>query len=58
MQLGGIMCKKRCLTSMGDVHTCSIGGADLIMTAIWLLGGELAHLARQVMSSARINVPC
>ena len=42
---------------MRDVHTCSIGGANLIMTTIWLLGGELAHLTRQVIGSSRVHVP-
>src|SRR3954463_9365186 len=28
------------------------------MTAVWLLGGELVHLTRQVIGSSRIHVPC
>jgi hypothetical protein len=27
------------------------------MTTIWLLGGELAHLTRQVIGSSRVRVP-
>jgi hypothetical protein len=27
------------------------------MTTIWLLGGELAHLTRQVIGSSRVHVP-
>ena len=46
------------MTNMGDVHTCSIGGVHLIMTTIWLLSRELAHLVGEVVSSSGVHIPC
>ena len=42
---------------MGDAHTCSVSGVHLIMTAIWLLDRELAHLAGEVVGSSRVHIP-
>ena len=58
MQRAKIVCKERGLTNMRDAHTCSIGGVHLIMTTIWLLSRELAHLAGKVVSSAGVHIPC
>ena len=49
--------EKRCLTNMGDVHTCSVGGVDLVRPVIWLVGVELPHLIRQVLRCPRVHVP-
>ena len=43
---------------MRDAHTCSTGGVHLIMTTIWLLSRELAHLAGEVVSSSGVHIPC
>ena len=43
---------------MRDAHTCSISGVHLIMTTIWLLSGELAHVIGEVVCSSRVHVPC
>ena len=43
---------------MRDAHTCSVGGVHLIMAAIWLLSGKLAHVVGEVVRSARVHVPC
>jgi hypothetical protein len=40
-----------------NAHNCSIGGANLIMTTIWLLGGEFSHLTCQMIGSSRVRVP-
>ena len=42
---------------MGDVHTCSVGGVDLVRPVIWLVGVELPHLIRQVLRCPRVHVP-
>ena len=42
---------------MRDVHTCSIGCVQLIMTAIWFLGGELGHLVGEVVRGSRVHIP-
>ena len=42
---------------MRDVHTCSIGGVDLVGAVIGLTGVKLPHLARQVLRCPRVHVP-
>ena len=48
---------ERCLTNMGDVHTCPIGGVDLVRSLIGFARVELAHLARQMIRGPSIHVP-
>ena len=43
---------------MRDAHACSTSGVHLIMTTIWLLSTELAHLAGEVVSSSGVHIPC
>ena len=57
MQFAKIVCKERGLTNMGDAHTCCTGGVHLIMTTIWLLSRELAHLAGEVVGSSGVHIP-
>ena len=42
---------------MGDVHTCSVGGVDLIGTVIGLARMKLPHLIRQMLRRTRVHVP-
>jgi hypothetical protein len=53
----GMSSKKRCLTNMRDVHTCPIGGVNLVRTMVGITGIELAQLARQMIRSTGVHVP-
>ena len=45
------------LAQMRDVHTCSIGGVDIVGAMIGFTSVKLPHLARQVLRCPRIHVP-
>jgi hypothetical protein len=53
----GTSSKKRCLTNMREVHTCPIGGVNLVGTMVDITGIELAQLARQMIRSTGVHVP-
>jgi hypothetical protein len=42
---------------MRDVHTCPIGGVNLVRTMVDITGIELAQLARQMIRSTGVHVP-
>ena len=42
---------------MGDVHTYSIGGANLIVSVVGLVGGEFVELVRHVIRGTGVHVP-
>jgi hypothetical protein len=48
---------ERCLANMRDGHTCTIGGVNLVVPIVGLVGGELAELTRQVIRGASVHVP-
>ena len=42
---------------MINLHTCTVGGVDLIMATVLVLDGELLKLAGHVIGGARVIVP-
>jgi hypothetical protein len=50
------MSRKRCLTNIRDVHTCSISGVYLIMAMVGFPSSKLVHLVSQVISCPCVQV--
>ena len=43
---------------MRDGHTYAIGGVNLVVPVVGMVGGELVELVRHVIRGAGVHVPC
>ena len=48
---------KSCISNITDVHTCAIGGVNLLMSAIFVTNSQLLKFAGDMICGATISIP-